>query len=208
MDKSGLRFVAHLIDRTTKKPSRKNQLKDAELQFRPVHSEGSRQVINPSRRSLSANSDTRCAELEPGSIQDSFGVNDRFCFANCTSFFFRSSYVIGVASSQVDCVTFFSFAGHTKKILFRNSAVSQREHPRNELGLRDETVSKIAPSAQPQGSDFGEGRRLSDVTIQGRVRRLPASFEVTFGCRNRRNRRSIIYQKAVACYARASWRHR
>src|SRR5260221_14373835 len=43
MDKSGLRFVAHLIDRTTKKPSRKNQLKDAELQFRPVHSEGSRQ---------------------------------------------------------------------------------------------------------------------------------------------------------------------
>jgi uncharacterized protein YdeI (YjbR/CyaY-like superfamily) len=27
-----------------KKPSRKNQLKDAELQFRPVHSEGSRQV--------------------------------------------------------------------------------------------------------------------------------------------------------------------
>jgi hypothetical protein len=36
MDKSGLRFVAHLIDRTTKKPSRKNQLKDAELQFRPV----------------------------------------------------------------------------------------------------------------------------------------------------------------------------
>src|SRR4029077_12489794 len=45
MDKSGLRFVAHLIDRTTKKPSRKNQLKDAELQFRPVHSEGSRQVL-------------------------------------------------------------------------------------------------------------------------------------------------------------------
>src|SRR5256884_6306588 len=31
------------IDRATKKPSRKNQPKDAELQFRPVQSEGSRQ---------------------------------------------------------------------------------------------------------------------------------------------------------------------
>src|SRR5438132_3867195 len=30
------------IDRATKKPSRKNQPKDAELQFRPVQSEGSR----------------------------------------------------------------------------------------------------------------------------------------------------------------------
>jgi hypothetical protein len=49
MDKSGLRFVAHLIDRTTKKPSRKNQLKDAELQFRPVHAEGSRQLPRKSQ---------------------------------------------------------------------------------------------------------------------------------------------------------------
>src|SRR5260221_4466742 len=138
MYKSGLRFVAHLIDRTPKKPSRKNQLKDAELQFRPVHSEGSRQVINPSRRSLSANSDTRCAEREPGSIQDSFGFNTRFFFANCNSFFFRSSYVIGFTSSQVDCVTFFNFSGHTKKILFRNSPPLNVRSPKRtwSTGLR------------------------------------------------------------------------
>src|SRR5260221_6319870 len=118
-------------------------------------------VMEPAGRSLGGSRDARWGGGEGGSIQDSFGVNTRFFFANCNSFFFRSSYVIGVASSQLDCVTFFSFAGHTKKILFRNSAVSQREHPRNELGLRDETVSKIAPSAQPQGSDFGEcGRRV------------------------------------------------
>src|SRR6266404_9731420 len=35
------------IDRATKKPSRKNQPKDAELQFRPVQSEGSRQFSDP-----------------------------------------------------------------------------------------------------------------------------------------------------------------
>jgi transposase len=33
-----------------KKPSRKNQLKDAELQFRPVHSEGSRQYNEEFKR--------------------------------------------------------------------------------------------------------------------------------------------------------------
>ena len=33
------------IDRATKKPSRKNQPKDAELQFRPVQSEGSRHTL-------------------------------------------------------------------------------------------------------------------------------------------------------------------
>src|SRR5260221_5335165 len=78
-------------------------------------------VMEPAGRSLGGSRDARWGGGEGGSIQDSFGFNTRFFFANCNSFFFRSSYVIGFTSSQVDCVTFFNFSGHTKKILFRNS---------------------------------------------------------------------------------------
>ncbi len=46
------------IDRATKKPSRKNQPKDAELQFRPVQSEGSRQC-DTSRTKMSFSSARR-----------------------------------------------------------------------------------------------------------------------------------------------------
>ena len=63
--------------------------------------------------------------------------------------------------------------------------------------MPNKTDHLAVPSNDP---DFYEQRRNGRNRRQGPRSPTSCEFEVTFGCRNRRNGRSIIYQKALAYY--------